>query len=205
MNSMNPIVKATVAAGACIILSVGTAMAQGANGTNDPGIQQRMTNQENRIEQGVQGGALTPRETGRLEAEQTRIRQTEARMKSDGNLTVRERERLTTMQNQASQDIYNQKHDAQTANVANPSAPGVRQRQINQQQRINQGVKSGELTPNEAGRLEAEQAHIQQAKERMKSDGQLTGAERQRLTTMQNKASQDIYRQKHDAQKVPVK
>jgi hypothetical protein len=187
-----------------LILSTGVALAQAqAHGPNDPGIQQRMDHQENRIEQGVQSGALTPRETGRLEGEQAKIQQTEERMKSDGKLTGNERERLTIMQNKAGQDIYNQKHDAQTANVNKPLTP--RQRQINQQGRIDQGIKSGELTPKEAGRLEAEQAHIQQAKERMKSDGQLTGAEHQRLNTMQNKAGGDIYRQKHDARKVPVK
>ena len=109
------------------------------------------------------------------------------------------------MQNKAGGDIYTQKHDAQTANVTRPAVPTVRQRQQNQQQRIQQGVRSGELTPQEAGRLEAEQARIQQSKERMKSDGELTGAERQKLNTMQDRSSQHIYRQKHDAQSVPVK
>jgi hypothetical protein len=58
-----------------------------------------------------------------------------------------------------------------------------------------------ELTPREAGKLEAEQAQIEQTKERMQSDGQLTGKERQRLDNMQDRSSQRIYRQKHDAQK----
>jgi hypothetical protein len=82
-------------------------------GTNDPGIQKRMENQEKRIEQGVESGQLTPREAGRLEAREAKIKQDELRMKSDGELTARERARLTREQNRASRRIFRQKHDLQ--------------------------------------------------------------------------------------------
>jgi hypothetical protein len=181
-----------------------------ASGTTDPGIQKRMENQDQRIDQGVQSGALTPRETGKLEADQAKIQQTEERMKSDGKLTPKERQRLNQMQDRESRNIYNQKHDAQTANVGagapgNANAPGVQKRMQNQDRRIDQGVKSGELTPKEAGRLETDQARIQQTEERMKSDGNLTGQERQKLNTMQDRASDRIDQQKHDRQRAPVK
>jgi hypothetical protein len=181
-----------------------------ASGTTDPGIQKRMENQDQRIDQGVQSGALTPRETGKLEADQAKIQQTEERMKSDGKLTPKERQRLNQMQDRDSRAIFNQKHDAQTANVGagapgNANAPGVQKRMQNQDRRIEQGVKSGELTPKEAGRLEADQARIQQTEERMKSDGNLTGQERQKLNTKQDRASDRIYQQKHDRQRAPVK
>jgi len=75
----------------------------------------------------------------------------------------------------------------------------------NQEQRIDQGVSSGALTPKEAGKLEAEQAKIRQTEQRMKSDGQLTPNERQKLNNMQDRSSQHIYNQKHDRQKVNTK
>jgi tellurite resistance protein len=177
----------------------------------DPGIQKRMENQDQRIDQGVQSGALTPRETGKLEADQAKIKQAEERMKSDGKLTPKERQRLNQMQDRESRDIYKQKHDAQTGNVgAGPSSgkannPRVQKRLQNQDRRIEQGVKSGELTPKEAGRLETDQARIRQTEERMKSDGNLSGQERQKINTMQNRASDRIYQQKHDNQRAPVK
>ena len=86
-------------------------------GTNDPVIQQREVNQQNRIEQGVQSGQLTPHEAGKLEAQQARIQQKEARMKSDGNLTKKERAKLTRQQNRASRNIYRKKHNNRTADV----------------------------------------------------------------------------------------
>ncbi|HTP64044.1 MAG TPA: hypothetical protein VMJ66_01540 [Geobacteraceae bacterium] len=86
-------------------------------GTNDPIIQQREQNQENRIEQGIQSGQLTPHEAGRLEGQQAKIQQNEERMKADGNLTPRERAKLTREQNRASRNIYRKKHNARKANV----------------------------------------------------------------------------------------
>jgi len=177
-------------------------------GTSDPGIQQRMQNQEQRIDQGVSSGALTPKEAGKLEAEQAKIRQTEQRMKSDGQLTPNERQKLNNMQDRSSQHIYNQKHDAQTANVGqggagvNVNDPNIQQRMQNQERRIQQGVNSGQLTPKEAGRLQAREAKIKQDEARMKSDGQLTAKERKKLNKELDNASDRIYKQKHDRQHV---
>lgn len=211
---MHSVFKFVFIAGLGFLIAAEVAYGQSQTyGTNDPGIQKRMENQERRIDQGVSSGALTPKEAGKLEAEQARIQQTEQRMKSDGNLTPKERQKLRNMQDRSSGHIYNQKHDAQTANVGNSGAaeigsmkdPGIQKRMRNQERRIDQGVQSGELSPKEAGKLEAEQARIRQAETRMKSDGNLTTQERNRLHNMQDRASDHIYRQKHDRQKVKTR
>lgn len=90
---------------------------------------------------------------------------------------------------------------AVTALAGPTDAPVVKKRERNQQKRIEQGVKSGQLNPREAGRLEREQARIKQDEERMKSDGKLTPGERAKLKREQDRASRHIYREKHDAQK----
>jgi len=74
------------------------------------------------------------------------------------------------------------------------------QRDVNQQQRIEQGLKSGALTTREAGRLEREQAKVERDQSRALQDGKLTPAEKARLARQQNRVSRDIYREKHDAQ-----
>jgi hypothetical protein len=94
---------------------------------------------------------------------------------------------------------------AATAFAASNEAPGVEKRMENQERRIEQGVKSGELTPREAGRLEAQQAKIQQDKARMEADGKLTKAERKKLKREQDRASKNIYRKKHNERSVDVK
>ncbi len=105
----------TVKAGviAAIMAVAATALA----GTNDLVIQQRELNQQQRVEQGVQSGQLTPHEAGRLEGQQARIQQREARMKADGNLTGKERAKLTRQQNRASRNIYRKKHNSRQAAV----------------------------------------------------------------------------------------
>ncbi|HTH79456.1 MAG TPA: hypothetical protein VL593_10790 [Ramlibacter sp.] len=84
-----------------------------AQGTNTPRIDQREVKQQERITQGVASGQLTPAETARLDAQQARIEKTEAKAKSDGVVTAKERAHLTKMQNHASRHIRRQKHDAQ--------------------------------------------------------------------------------------------
>ena len=84
-------------------------------------------------------------------------------------------------------------------------APRIQQREQNQENRIQQGIKSGQLTPREAGRLEAQQARIAQDEARMKADGALTRAERKKLHREQDRASRNIYRKKHNARAVDLK
>jgi hypothetical protein len=90
---------------------------------------------------------------------------------------------------------------AGAATFAQTATPKVTKRQVNQQARIKEGVKSGELTKKEAGRLERQQKEIAKDKRKAKSDGVVTPEERAKLHHEQNKASRKIYRQKHDGQK----
>ena len=74
----------------------------------------------------------------------------------------------------------------------------VKNRQVKQQKRIHQGIRSGELTKGEVIRLEKQQKHIQKSKRRAWSDGKLTPKERIRLEHKQDRASRRIYKAKHN-------
>ena len=74
----------------------------------------------------------------------------------------------------------------------------VKNRQVRQQKRIHQGIKSSELTGREVYRLEREQHRLQRSKRRALSDGTLTAKERIRLEKQQDRASRHIYRAKHN-------
>src|SRR5258705_13681613 len=77
---------------------------------------------------------------------------------------------------------------------------GTIQRDVNQQQRIEQGLQSGQLNTREAARLESEEARVERDQSRAMKDGKLTPQEKARLSRGQNQVSRDIYREKHDAQ-----
>jgi hypothetical protein len=75
---------------------------------------------------------------------------------------------------------------------------GVNHRQFNQQNRIQQGVRHGDLSRGETRHLEREQGHIAREEQRYKSDGHLSRWERADLQRDQNHASRDIWRDRHD-------
>ena len=69
-----------------------------------------------------------------------------------------------------------------------------------QKSRIHEGVKSGTLTRQEAGKLRNQQKHISTLAREYRSDGHLSRNERKKLEKKQNKASNKIYRLKHNDQ-----
>lgn len=73
-----------------------------------------------------------------------------------------------------------------------------------QQGRITQGVKSGELTPEESHKLRAGQRHVDRMQHRANKDGVITDKEAAKIEHAQNVQSRRIYQEKHDAQKAPV-
>ena len=81
------------------------------------------------------------------------------------------------------------------------STPRIDERQANQERRINQGVKSGQLTTKEAARLEKGQARVQKIETKAAADGKVTKKERAKIEHAQDQQSRKIAREKHDKQR----
>jgi hypothetical protein len=169
-----------------------------------PTIAERKENQQDRIANGVKSGQLTAGETANLETKEAAINgETKAdRAANGGKLTSAEKTQINQQQNQMSKQIYNDKHNANTAQYGNNK---VGQRRENQQDRIAQGVKSGQLTAGETAKLENQQRGInQQVKaDRAANGGKLTTGEKQQINKEQNGASKNIYNKKHNAKTQP--
>jgi hypothetical protein len=144
-----------------------------------PTIAQRKENQQDRIANGVKSGQLTAGETSKLETKEAAINgETKAdRAANGGKLTSAEKAQINKQQNQVSKQIYADKHNANTAHYGNNK---VGQRRENQQDRIAQGIKSGQLTAGETAKLEKKQVNKEQ-----------------------NAASKNIYNKKHNAKTQP--
>lgn len=84
--------------------------------------------------------------------------------------------------------------------MAQPSTPNLDKQEAKQQQRIDQGVASGQLTAKETNNLDKRQAKLAANEAAAKSDGKVTRAEHRKLQREANRNSRAIYRQKHDAQ-----
>jgi hypothetical protein len=90
---------------------------------------------------------------------------------------------------------------AQSTTPASAPSSEVGQRAENQQDRIGQGVKSGQLAAGETANLEKKESAINQEvhTDRSLNGGHLTGQEKQIVNSQQNKISNQIYRDKHNA------
>ena len=73
---------------------------------------QRNINQQGRIEQGIQSGQLTNKETSQLERGQGRVDRAEARAGADGHVSAREQARIQNRENRQSQKINRDKHNS---------------------------------------------------------------------------------------------
>jgi len=84
---------------------------------------------------------------------------------------------------------------AQTA-----TAQTINQRKGNQQDRIANGVRSGQLTAGETARLEHQEAGINREERGMRAqdNGHLTAQDRRTINRQQNRESRRIYRDKHN-------
>src|SRR5580700_1952899 len=191
-----------------LLVAASVSFAQDPSATTDanktPEVAQRKENQQDRIANGVKSGQLTAGETANLETKEAAINgETKAdRAANGGKLTAAEKTQINGQQNKLSNQIYQDKHNAATQNYGKSE---VGQRQENQQDRIAQGVKSGQLTAGETAKLENNQRAInQQVKaDRAANGGKLTAGEKAQVNKEQNQQSKNIYNKKHNARTQP--
>lgn len=164
----------------------------------------RRYDQQGRIANGVSSGQLNAHETSNLEGRESNLNRTISndRKANDGSLTPQERQQVNQRQNNISRSIYNDKHNAATGQYGNNQ---VGNRRYNQQQRIANGIRSGQMNAGEAARAENRQQNInrQIGADRRANGGRLTGQERQNINRRQNNASRQIYRQNHNDRRAP--
>lgn len=101
-----------------LIGSASTAIAQTAAGVPDPGhprvneVQQRIDNQENRVDRGISDGQINAKQAGhddaKLAREQNSLNKDQA--KNGGHITKGEQNNLNKRLNKGSGQIYRQRH-----------------------------------------------------------------------------------------------
>ena len=173
----------------------------GAHAQNAATETARDTAQQQRIEQGLQSGQLSTKEAASLEHKEQRIDATEARDMKDGKLSAGEKAQIQREQNRVSSDISKDKHNAVTGNPNSVSSQRMQadvQRNVNQEARINQGVRSGQLTNKEAGSLERGQAHVDRAEAHAGANGHVAAGEQARIQGKENRQSARVYNKKHN-------
>lgn len=181
-----------------ILIALGNA---GAMAQTTASTVQRDVNQQTRIENGLKEGSLTTKEAGRLEREESQVDRLQAKDLKDGKLTPLERAQLRRAQNKASRDIQSAESNGVKGNPESKSSERMQadvQRNINQEQRIEQGVQSGALTNREAGKLERGQARTERKEAQSARDGHVGKHEQAGIQRRDDKQSEDIFEKKHN-------
>jgi hypothetical protein len=164
---------------------------------------QRDVNQQTRIENGLKDGSLSTKEAASLEKEQGHVDRLQAKDLKNGSLSPAERARLNAAQNKVSTDIAADKHNAVTGNPNSASSRRMQAdvaRNVNQEKRVEGGIKNGSLTNHEVSKLEAGQAHVDRKEAAAGANGHVNAAGQRGIQRSENHQSKRIYRQKHDAQ-----
>jgi len=88
-----------------------------------------------------------------------------------------------------------------TQTQPNKPDPTINQRRQDQQDRIANGIDSGQLTAGETKNLESREANLNREvrDDRSADNGQLTQQERQQINHQQNNLSHSIYQDKHNS------
>jgi hypothetical protein len=181
-----------------IAASLLTGGAYAQNAAND---QARDVTQQQRIEQGLQSGQLSTKEAGSLERQEQHVDQMQARDLKNGSISPAEQARMTAAQNKVSSDIHADKTNGVKGNPNSASSERMQadvQRNVNQQERIKNGISNGSLTNKETGSLERGQAHVDAREANAAHNGHVGAGEQHRIQRAENHQSNRIYNKKHN-------
>lgn len=186
----------------CGLGVVAAAQAQTAPTQNAASDTQRDANQQKRIDQGLKSGQLSTRQASNLEQREAHLDRTEQRDMRHGPMTGAENAQIQRMQDRDSTAIYKDKHDAVTGHPQSASSRRLQadaSRNARQEQRLANGVKSGQLTNREDARMQGRQAHVDHLEHRAGDNNGRVGAHEQRhIQRADNRNSRRIHRNRHN-------
>jgi hypothetical protein len=163
------------------------------------GIRERIGDQQRRIDKGIASGELTRQEADTLQDNLSWIKYEFARMTDDGKLTPAESKRLDDLLDRNNNMIINKKHNPVTVFYTKKIRVGefILDRIKNQQARIDQGIRSKELTRGEADILMDNLNRIRDDFHHFKKGG-INWREADRLDRMLDRNSEMIFAKKHN-------
>ena len=166
-----------------------------AQGTNTPGIDRAKEAISARIQQGMASGHITPSEARELYRRDRDIEIRESRFKSDGSATQQERQQLRSDLDGLGAEVERMMANRDVVQTGgNTDTPGIDNRQDDIGERIDDGVRSGQITQREARRLQSRQRVIASHEANYKRDGVVTQQERRQLRAELTQLSTDVDR-----------
>lgn len=170
---------------AALALTSASLSAVSAQGMPPSGIDQTQAQIRVRIEQGIASGRINPREADALYQRERELHVREMQMRRDGRASPHERAALRHDLEAMRVDVERAMsgHSSVSRSVSSFPAtrPGSDVANAHIRARIEHGIRSGQLTPREAGRLRVQERELYHLEARFSSDGYLSRGERRQL------------------------
>jgi hypothetical protein len=170
----------------------------------DASIQGAITDQQKRINQGIQSKQLTLQESKTLGDNLNHIREEDTRLRADGDFTKADKDQLLVLLDQNDKMIKDKKSNP-VKNMRETKTlkdrPPIADRFGYQQGRIDRGIKSKELTQDEAKILRDNLNYIKNEDARLRATGKLSDQEKTRLHILLDQNSRMIENKKDNAVK----
>jgi hypothetical protein len=167
------------------------------------GTLHRDIHQQERIQEGLQNGSITTRESAQLARDEARVSALQSQAMRNGRLSASEQAELTRLQDRTSRHIKQATNNGVDGNPMSASSQRAQtnvQRNINQQERIQSGVHDGTLTAHEAARMEHGQARSSAHEYMVGRDGRIGESQAATMKRQDNHMSSRIYTQRRDEQ-----
>jgi multidrug resistance efflux pump len=152
-----------------------------AQGTSTPGIERNQEELRARIQQGIASGHITQQEAQILFRQEQEITLRENRMKSDGTITPQERQQLRQDLAAMHAEVASKLTNSESAMRQNNGTSDIDHREYQIHERIEQGMRSGHITRDEAKSLSQRVREIERRQARFKSNGEIAQQERREL------------------------
>lgn len=193
-----PFVASLLACALFAGLGMSSAMAQSA--TQTPGIDRTQQQISARIQQGLASGHITPFEAQVLYRHDRDIAQRENQYKADRNASPQERQRLRAELASLSAEVERMMNNRDVVRqpVRASNTPGIDRLEFQIERRIEDGVRSGRITQDEARRLSSRDREIDRLEARFKADGVLAPQERQQLRSELTALRDEVERMTHN-------
>jgi hypothetical protein len=173
----------------------------------DPKIQQEIANQQKRIDEGLKNGQLSLNESQMVQGNLNAIKDEDNTLRAQGQLTNEQKDRLLKALDKNDKMIMDKKNNpiqdmGKDIKLAQRGLT-LPERYARQQTRINQGIKSKELSPDEAKQLLDNLNFIKNQDTRLRTagGGELTNQQKNELHKLLDQNSEMIENKKNN----PVK
>ncbi|MEC4722063.1 hypothetical protein RY831_23115 [Noviherbaspirillum sp. CPCC 100848] len=166
---------------AALALTSASLSAVSAQGMPPSGIDQTQAQIRVRIEQGIASGRINPREADALYQRERELHVREMQMRRDGRASPHERAALRHDLEAMRVDVERAMSRHSSASSFPATRPGSDVANAHIRARIEHGIRSGQLTPREAGRLRVQERELYHLEARFSSDGYLSRGERRQL------------------------